>query len=277
MTCAKHPESEASAFCRECGKPMCPECQRPALGSVYCVDHAPAAQSGNPTATGYPPPPPPPPPSFKGAPYAAPPPPPPPYPGSSYPGSPYTATGSIPPNTKRTSRGPSPALAFLLGFIPGVGAIYNGQYAKGLVHAVIFGILVSLASSHHNGLEPLIGISMAIWTFYMAFEAMHTAQKRREGIVPDEFSSLLNVHQSNGRFPVGAVLMIGFGCVLLLDTLGVISLDQLERFWPLGLIGFGVWRLYARMNPPATFVPKAAQPAPAATIFPGIDNTGVTK
>jgi len=24
-----------------------------------------------------------------------------------------------------------PALAFLLGFIPGVGAIYNGQYAKG--------------------------------------------------------------------------------------------------------------------------------------------------
>ena len=38
----------------------------------------------------------------------------------------------------------SPALAFLLGLIPGVGAIYNGQYAKGLVHAIIFGLLVSI-------------------------------------------------------------------------------------------------------------------------------------
>ena len=33
----------------------------------------------------------------------------------------------------------APGLAFALGFIPGVGAIYNGQYLKGLVHALIFG------------------------------------------------------------------------------------------------------------------------------------------
>src|SRR6185369_11178378 len=36
----------------------------------------------------------------------------------------------------------SPGLALTLGLIPGVGAIYNGQYAKGLVHAIIFGLLV---------------------------------------------------------------------------------------------------------------------------------------
>ena len=40
----------------------------------------------------------------------------------------------------------------LLGLIPGVGAIYNGQYAKGLVHAVVFGLLVSaIANGHGNG------------------------------------------------------------------------------------------------------------------------------
>ena len=33
------------------------------------------------------------------------------------------------------------AIALFLGFIPGVGAIYNGQYAKGLVHAVVFGLI----------------------------------------------------------------------------------------------------------------------------------------
>src|SRR6266566_4616197 len=34
----------------------------------------------------------------------------------------------------------NPRLAFLLGLIPGVGAIYNGQYAKGFVHTIIFGL-----------------------------------------------------------------------------------------------------------------------------------------
>ena len=42
MNCAQHTEIAATAFCRECGKPMCPECQRPALGSVYCDVHLPA-------------------------------------------------------------------------------------------------------------------------------------------------------------------------------------------------------------------------------------------
>ena len=45
MNCANHPEVAASAFCRECGKPMCAECQRPALGSIYCAEHLPAAQA----------------------------------------------------------------------------------------------------------------------------------------------------------------------------------------------------------------------------------------
>ncbi len=44
----------------------------------------------------------------------------------------------------------SPGLAFLLGWIPGVGAIYNGQYIKGLVHAAIFGLLISLISGAEN-------------------------------------------------------------------------------------------------------------------------------
>src|SRR5512142_1490566 len=41
----------------------------------------------------------------------------------------------------------SPGLAFVLGLIPGVGAIYNGQYAKGVVHVVVFGLLISIVSS----------------------------------------------------------------------------------------------------------------------------------
>ena len=233
MNCANHPEVPASAFCRECGKPMCQECQRPALGSIYCADHLPAS-----AAPSFLPPQPPPPPrvlpdsgSYAGSPYTA--------------SSPYTAG----PSTPAHDTGAHPILALILGFIPGVGAIYNGQYAKGLIHAVVFGLLVSLASSTHTPFEPLIGLLIAAWVFYMAFEAYHTARKRHYGVSVEEFSSLFDVRPTHGRFPAGAILLIGLGFILLLDTTDIISMEQVERYWPVGLIVFGLYMLYARLSP----------------------------
>ncbi len=248
MNCANHPEVAASAFCRACGKPMCQECQRSALGSIYCAEHLPATAAA-------PPPPPPPPPfapepgvrepgAYAGSPYTA---------SSASPytapaASPYTDAGAptLPPPYRSESH---PILALILGFIPGVGAIYNGQYAKGLIHAVIFGLLISLASSTHTPFEPLIAILIAGWVFYMAFEAFHTARKHRYGVAVEEFSSLLDVRPAHGRFPAGAILLIGLGFILLLDTTDIISMDQLERYWPVGLILFGLYLLYARLSP----------------------------
>ncbi len=224
MNCANHPEITATAFCRQCGKPMCQECQRPALGSIFCADHVPA-----PAAAPFTPPPPPPPPVD----------------------SPYTAPSPAPAAVYHSST--HPGLALLLGFIPGVGAIYNGQYAKGLIHAVIFGLLVSLAASNarHGAFEPLIGILIAIWVFYMAFEAFHTANKHRHGVAVEEFSSLIDVRSGPGKFPAGAILLIGIGFLLLLDTTDIISMDQIARYWPVGLIVVGLYLLYARLSPAA--------------------------
>ncbi len=79
---------------------------------------------------------------------------------------------------------PSPLLAAILGFIPGVGAMYNGQFAKGIVHLVIFAVLVSL-SDNVNG---IFGLFVAGWEFYMAFEAYHTAVAKRDGLpLPNAF------------------------------------------------------------------------------------------
>jgi len=239
MNCANHPEVPASAFCRECGKPMCQECQKPALGSIYCAEHLPVA--AGPSSS---PPPPTPRVSADSGTYASSP-----YTGSS----PYTAPASSPYTaaapTPSYETAAHPALALILGFIPGVGAIYNGQYAKGLIHAVVFGLLVSLASSTHTPFEPLIGLLIAAWVFYMAFEAYHTARKRHYGVSVEEFSSLFDVRPTHGRFPAGALLLIGLGFILLLDTTDIISMEQLERYWPVGLILFGLYMLYARLSP----------------------------
>ena len=231
MNCINHPETTATAFCRDCGKPMCEECQRPALGTVYCAEHLPVKSA---------PPPPAPPgsprvssPAFD------------PHPVSHY--SPYSAPAA--PVSQPPDMAVHPTLALILGFIPGVGAIYNGQYAKGLIHVVVFGLLISLTQSNFGGFQPLFGLLIAAWVFYMAFEAFHTARGRRNGAAVEEFSSLFDVRPTHGRFPAGAILLIALGFILLLNTTDIIRMETLERYWPVGLIVCGLYMLYVRITP----------------------------
>jgi hypothetical protein len=91
---------------------------------------------------------------------------------------------------------PHPMLAALLGFIPGVGAMYNGQYAKAIAHVVIFAVLASL--SDHVG--PF-GILVAAWVFYQVFDAYQTAIARRDGLpLPNPFG-LNDIAQRLGIHP----------------------------------------------------------------------------
>lgn len=175
MNCANHPERERVAFCQNCGKPLCQECTRVVGSAVFCepclaaklagASAPPAgAYSYSDPATGV---------NTSGT--AA---------GGTYtyvdPASVYAA-GVIPPAPRPGA--PNPMLAGLLGFIPGVGAMYNEQYAKGIVHLIVFAILVSLADNH-----GIFGLFIAGWVFYMVIEAHHTARARRDGLpLPNPF------------------------------------------------------------------------------------------
>jgi hypothetical protein len=239
MNCANHPQAPAVAYCRECGKPLCEMCRREANGTVYCDMHAPgvsaAGTSAGTTWSAAPPPPPPP----QASAYAAPPPAP--------EANPYTAPP--PPPRPGFDTGASPGLAFLLGFIPGVGAIYNGQYVKGLVHVVVLGILISLANSDDlsGGFEPLFGMLIAVWVFYMAFEAYHTAKRRQSGEAVDEFSSIIPRKGRPSQFPLAPTVLIAVGLLFLLHNLNILRLSELLRYWPVALIGLGAYMLYERL------------------------------
>lgn len=37
-TCPRHPDRESYVRCQRCGRPACPECQRPAAVGIHCVD-----------------------------------------------------------------------------------------------------------------------------------------------------------------------------------------------------------------------------------------------
>jgi len=223
MNCQNHPESPATAYCRTCGMPVCEVCRRDAFGTVYCAEHAPAAvpPQAPPPMSGFAPPP--------GA-MPAPP-----------------VAGFAPPPFRAQST-VSPALAFFLGLIPGVGAIYNGQYAKGLVHAIVWGLLMSIANSRAaNGLEPIFVMLVIAWWAYMAFEAHRTAQRLQAGEAVDEYSSLVPMRGRGDQAPVAGVALVVLGVLLLLHTLELLDFERVARYWPVLLIALGVYLLWGRI------------------------------
>lgn len=151
MNCVNHPEAAATAWCQNCGKPLCAQCTHMVGGSVYCEPCLVARTAG---ASGFAP----------GA------------PGATGAQGPY-ATG-IPP-----AGAPNPGTAAILGFIPGVGAMYNGQYIKALVHVVVFVILMGMADRYW-----FFWLLLAFWVLYQVFDAHQTAQARKYGLpLPDPF------------------------------------------------------------------------------------------
>jgi len=148
MNCANHPDTPVAAYCQNCGKALCTNCVRSVAGVIYC-EQCLAARLGIGAAPSAPP---------TGAP------------------------GTYPPGVIAPG-GPNPGTAFCLGFIPGVGAMYNGQFIKGMVHVLVFVILVSVAQQH-----GVFGIFVFAWIAYQVFDAYQTAKARRDGSpLPDPF------------------------------------------------------------------------------------------
>jgi len=81
----------------------------------------------------------------------------------------------------------------------------------------------------------------------MAFEAYHTARKRRLGEPVDEYSSLLNL-QGKHNIPLFAIALIVLGILLLLHTLNLLDFEYVARYWPVLLIAAGVYLLFGRLS-----------------------------
>jgi serine/threonine protein kinase len=68
--------------------------------------------------------------------------------------------------------------ALLLGMIPGVGALYNGEYKKAAIHIVIFAALSTLRNI--PALTEFFGWLRIGFVAYMAIDSYHIAKKRQQ-------------------------------------------------------------------------------------------------
>ena len=232
MNCANHPQTQAVAYCRTCGKPLCESCKRDVRGVIYCEDCL-AARVGQQSASA----------------------------SEAQPALP--APAFVPPSQHNYNPGgPNPAIAGILsGFLPfGTGVMYCGEYMRALAHAgVFFGLIAVIDHIHGRGLEPVVGMSIAFWYFFMIFDSIRVAKAKQRGEpVPDLFGFGLarpaepvlasvggpaEVEQPRAGIPIGAIILIGLGILFLAGN--VWDFDWIAKFWPLILIAFGL-RLFFR-------------------------------
>jgi len=137
-----------------------------------------------------------------------------------------------------------PGVALALGFIPGLGAVYNGEYIKALVHVMIFGGIIALLSTDlPDAYDAFLGIALGCFYFYMPIEAYRVAKARHLGEPPPP--DLMYVR---GGKPMGAIVLIVLGVLFLLANFGLLRTEWLTKGWPIGLIAIGIWILADRMK-----------------------------
>jgi hypothetical protein len=140
----------------------------------------------------------------------------------------------------------------LAGFFPfGVGAVYCGQYAKGLAHLIIFVLLIVGAShSTSDAMGTIFGLGIAAFYFYQLIDAIKSAKAIQLGQpAPDPFGlgsmfSTGEKHELRAGVPSGAVILIVLGVLFLLHNLGPWYLG-FDIMWPILLIALGAW-LFAK-------------------------------
>lgn len=144
------------------------------------------------------------------------------------------------------SSGPNPTVAGILGAIPfGVGAVYNGQYAKGLAHLIIFSLLIIGVNRASDPWDTVFGFGIAFFVLYQIIDAVSSARAIQAGKpAPDPFGLAQTFGAGEkvdaSKIPVGAVILIMLGVLFLLRNAGFFSFD-FDRIWPVFLIGLGGW------------------------------------
>jgi hypothetical protein len=136
-----------------------------------------------------------------------------------------------------------------LGAIPlGLGAVYCGQYAKGLAHlGIVVLAIVGLSSDLPWQADMVLGIFLGFFWVYQILDAVRTAKAIQAGEpIPDPFG-LAQTFGTGEKFetakvPAAAAILIGLGVLFLINTVFDFSL---HRFWPIILIVLGVW-LFAK-------------------------------
>lgn len=157
--------------------------------------------------------------------------------------------------------GHTPLVAALFSVIPGLGAAYNGQNIKSLVHFIIPVSLWQLGDIFSKGLAVSLFFSGAAFYLFSIYDAVRTAKRARAGTdlqVEDE--ALKKLLRENTT--VWGALLVGVGVLSLFNLFFPLIL---QRGWPVLLILLGLFLLRGfhqqRTTPPVESAFSAQPPS----------------
>jgi hypothetical protein len=134
----------------------------------------------------------------------------------------------------------SPLIATLLSIVPGLGAAYNGQTSKAIVHFAIFASFFQMAVVTDGMAFFVLGLFGTL--LFAAVDACRTAQLMRAGLAPDAEEDVIARRLYGNPFAWGVTLLV-LGTIFLLHTLLGIQLP-VRQFLPVALVALGAYMLF---------------------------------
>jgi hypothetical protein len=132
----------------------------------------------------------------------------------------------------------------VLGLFPGLGAVYNGEYNKALIHIVVFAaMIVGLSSDIGDSADVVLSLLLAGFVLYMAFDAMRIAKARNLGE-----TSVDPLESWSRNRPIGPIILIVLGALFLLNNFNWFPFYRIWRFWPVVLIAVGALLFRNRLS-----------------------------
>lgn len=133
-----------------------------------------------------------------------------------------------------------PFIALVLSWVcPGLGAAYNGQTVKALVHFGIVAGLFQMAVS--TGMAMFIIGLLGMWLFFLPLDAWRSAKIIRAGTAPEEVGDLL-IEKVTGNAKVSAFILIGIGVMFFINLAFGVNL-LVRGALPILLILLGLYLL----------------------------------
>jgi hypothetical protein len=130
----------------------------------------------------------------------------------------------------------NPSLAAFLAIFPGMGAIYNGNFLKGITYILIFAVLIVLTGSAHDPDAVVFGLMIAGFYIFQIIDSYNEACRLNRGSISADGQAVGKEDLS--LFSAIAVLVMGI--IFQLANFDLITYRQITRLWPLALIAFGI-------------------------------------
>lgn len=135
----------------------------------------------------------------------------------------------------------SPFVATLLSFfVPGLGAAYNGQTSKAIVHFAIFASFFQMAVVTDGIMFFVLGV-IGTWLF-AAVDACRTAQLMRAGLAPEAEEDAIS-RQLYGNPLAWGITLVVLGAMFLSHTLLGVQFPM-KKALPVALVVLGAYILF---------------------------------